>query len=520
MKKIFRVLGVILLTYSIHACKKDKPKLPVVTTTDVTEVSYTTATSGGEVSNEGGAPVTSRGVCWNTSIDPTIGNSKTNESGGGGSFTSKITQLLPSTLYYVRAYASNSAGTAYGDHVTFTTNQVEAPSLTTKAVNSITANTAASGGTVVTDNGGFVTVKGVCWSTNQNPTLADAKTLDGVDTGAYVSVLTGLRLLTKYYIRSYATNSAGTTYGNELNFTTIANLPTLNTTDASTIGATFAVSGGIISNDGGSAVTGRGVCWGTTQYPTVLDNTSNDGSGTGTFTSLITPLTALTNYYVRAYATNSAGTAYGCQVSFRTNINDEYAANIIPTGLALGESGISSASQLAYIVLTWDAIANPVIDHYVVEYKRSSYSFFTEAVAKSNTIKLDLLIPNISYDFQIASASITGTTSNFTSILTLTTKSQTFSPATVTGVSVIGLYRAALLQWTPNTSPDVVSYKIYRNTSNDPSTSTLVDTYIGNSYTDNGLVSGITYYYWIKAMDTSGNLSANYSVMVSATTSK
>ncbi|MCX6322508.1 MAG: IPT/TIG domain-containing protein [Bacteroidia bacterium] len=130
MKNIFRISSVIILSLSfifIHSCKKDKPTLPVISTTTITAISYTTATSGGEVTNEGGSPVTARGICWNTSIDPTISNNKTTESGGLGTFTSNLTQLTPNTLYYIRAYATNRAGTVYGNQVSFTTSPLVIP---------------------------------------------------------------------------------------------------------------------------------------------------------------------------------------------------------------------------------------------------------------------------------------------------------------------------------------------------------------------------------------------------------
>jgi Fibrobacter succinogenes major domain (Fib_succ_major). len=120
MKKILNISYTSFLILSIflfHSCKKEKPTLPIVMTAAITDISYTTANSGGEVTNEGGAPVTGKGVCWNTSADPTISNSKTNENGGLGAFTSNLTRLTPNTLYYVRAYATNIAGTGYGEQV-------------------------------------------------------------------------------------------------------------------------------------------------------------------------------------------------------------------------------------------------------------------------------------------------------------------------------------------------------------------------------------------------------------------
>jgi uncharacterized protein (TIGR02145 family) len=112
-------MGLVLgLTYS---CKKDKPTVPVITTTAVTAISSTTAASGGVVTNDGGANVTVCGVCWSTGQTPTTGDSKTTDGIGTGNFSSTITGLSANTNYYVRAYATNSAGTAYGNEINFTT---------------------------------------------------------------------------------------------------------------------------------------------------------------------------------------------------------------------------------------------------------------------------------------------------------------------------------------------------------------------------------------------------------------
>jgi M6 family metalloprotease domain len=99
-------------------------------------------------------------------------------------------------------------------------------------------------------------------------------------------------------------------------------LPTISTTSTSSITATNALSGGNITSDGNSAVTARGVCWATASGPTVSNSKTTDGTGSGIFTSTITGLTAGTVYYVRAYATNGVGTAYGNEVSFiYTNVD-------------------------------------------------------------------------------------------------------------------------------------------------------------------------------------------------------
>ena len=124
MKNLFRISGLILLTFLINFCKKDKPGFPTITTTDITEISYTSAYSGGNVTNDGGSTIVSLGVCWNTSIEPTIENCENSEPCGNSdlvSFTSHIYQLTANTLYYLRAYATNSVGISYGNEVSFTT---------------------------------------------------------------------------------------------------------------------------------------------------------------------------------------------------------------------------------------------------------------------------------------------------------------------------------------------------------------------------------------------------------------
>jgi len=95
-----------------------------ITTATITSITTTTATCGGNVVNNGGASVTAFGVCWNTSANPTIANNKTTDGSGTGTFTSSITGLTPGTTYYLRSYASNSAGTAYGNEISFTTTSI------------------------------------------------------------------------------------------------------------------------------------------------------------------------------------------------------------------------------------------------------------------------------------------------------------------------------------------------------------------------------------------------------------
>lgn len=293
--------------------------LPVVTTTDVTSITPTTATSGGNVTSDGGANVTVRGVCWSTTANPTIAGSHTTDGSGTGIFISYLNGLTPSMPYFIRAYATNSAGTAYGNELTFTTTDLSMPTVTTTAASNITQTSATSGGNVISDGGAFVTARGVCWSTTSNPSTAGNHTTDGSGTGVFVSNLSGLTANTPYYIRAYATNSVGTAYGTELTFSTIpVGLPTVITSTITNITQTTATGGGNVTCDGGITVTARGVCWSTSPAPTTAGNHTTDGSGPGSFVSNLTGLAANTLYYVRAYAINSMGTAYGNEESFTT----------------------------------------------------------------------------------------------------------------------------------------------------------------------------------------------------------
>ena len=137
-------------------------------------------------------------------------------------------------------------------------------------------------------------------------------------------------------------------------------VPTLSsTTAASSITETTSSNGGVISNDGGASVTARGVAWSTSTAPTISDSYTTDGTGTGTFTSSLTGLSGSTTYYVRAYATNSAGTAYGAEVSFTTaafsgSIGDAYQGGKVAYILQSGDPGYVAGEVHGLIAATSD----------------------------------------------------------------------------------------------------------------------------------------------------------------------
>jgi len=492
--------------------------LPEVVTSVITNITGGTATGGGEVISEGGHQVTARGVCWSESGNPTLNDPHTINGSGIGVFISQIMGLNAMALYYVRAYATNQAGTAYGNEVTFTTlntcpgipsieyegqvynvvmigtqcwlkenlnvgERIDAsqwqtnngvmekycydndtanctiyggmyqwdemmqystqqgvkgicptgwhlptdiewttlvdylggalvaggkmkeagtvhwvpsnvgatnesgftalpggyceppltspqfgwlghhgnfrsstengnyswdrrlesgstyvyringsksgghsvrciknlyPFVSTSPITNIGSITATGGGNVTLQGLYPVIARGVCWSTSQNPTLSDPHTVNGSGLGAFVSQLTGLTPGTVYYVRAYATNITGSSYGGQVSFLTLNDLPVVNTNPLTSIGDTMATSGGNVVIEGTYPVTARGVCWSIVQNPSLSDPHSTDGGGPGVFISELLGLSPLTTYYVRAYATNAWGTSYGNQVEFTT----------------------------------------------------------------------------------------------------------------------------------------------------------------------------------------------------------
>ena len=324
MKKIFnyRILAFLFMATILYAaCTKEtaNTRLPAqISTSQLKNVTSDSVTVVGFVV-AAGAGFTEEGVVYGTSAAPTTSNTKIAFTGPttGATYTIKIGGLAYATVYYARAYAINATGTLYGEQVTFTTLPV-VPTLTTAAITAVTGNAAAGGGNVTIDGGAAVTARGIAYGTAHNPVISGSKTSDGTGTGAFTSALASLKGNTTYYVRAYATNSAGTGYGPEVNFTTLVDLPVVTTTAVTGTTKTTAATGGAVTYDGGGAITARGIAIGAGANPTIAGSVIAGGTGTGTFTTNLTGLTKYTTYHVRAYATNSAGTAYGADITFTT----------------------------------------------------------------------------------------------------------------------------------------------------------------------------------------------------------
>ena len=398
---------------------------PTVTTTAITAITQTTATSGGNITADGGAAVTARGICWNTAPNPTTANNPTINGTGSGSFTSTLTGLAANTPYYVRAYATNSQGTAYGNEVTFTTssdgnltgsftdprdghvyrtvtigeqvwmteNLAYLPVVHSPTSESITEPRyyvyGYTGSNIVTAKqqinyttygvlynwpaaliacppgwhlpcddewtdfttflggesvaGGKMKETGTAHWLSPNTSATNESGFSALPGGFEWGVTFYSIGIVGYWwsstedsiygawVRSLSDNNSiiyreGTYKETGLSVrcvrdNTTAQLPSVTTSTINSITQTTATSGGNITADGGSAVTARGICWNTAPNPTTANSKTTNGTDTGSFTSNLTGLTENTPYYVRAYATNSQGTAYGNEITFTTSSN-------------------------------------------------------------------------------------------------------------------------------------------------------------------------------------------------------
>ena len=200
----------------------------------------------------------------------------------------------------------------------------EKPAVKTESVTAITELTATVNGVIVSDGGEALIARGVCFNVRPQPTIEQTKIeeKENIGTGNFSANLTGLTHNTKYYVRAYARNIMGTTYGEEIEFTTlrIYNAPVVTTVAATNVQFTTATVGGNVTDDGGKPLTAVGVVYSTSENPT-LETASKafaSKNETGAFTCNLTGLSEKTTYYFKAFATNEKGTTYGVQMSFTT----------------------------------------------------------------------------------------------------------------------------------------------------------------------------------------------------------
>ncbi|MBN2779007.1 MAG: hypothetical protein JXR36_15320 [Bacteroidales bacterium] len=197
-------------------------QFPTVQTISIGNITTNSATFNGSIVDNGGLSILQSGFCWNTVSNPTIADQIHTGYYQDGVYSANITELDYNTEYFVKAYAENAKGVSYGDEVSFMTLAGDLPIVSSTPISNITTTSAISGGTVTSDGGLPATARGVYWNTSLNPTIVNSHTTDGAGIGIFSSSITGLIPGTTYYLRAYVTNSQGTSYGNQLSFTTIS----------------------------------------------------------------------------------------------------------------------------------------------------------------------------------------------------------------------------------------------------------------------------------------------------------
>ena len=309
------------VNYGNEIIFKTKDGIPDITTADINNLTAISGQSGININNDGGLGIIESGVCWNTTGIPNLEDDFLTGGIEIGNYQINLENLQVNTTYFVRAYVINEIGIFYGSVINFTTKDGILDILTNN-ISEITSTTAIGGGKILDDEGLEILEKGICWNTTGNPVTSDQKTINGSDDAIFLSSIDGLNISTTYYVRAYAINDLGINYGNDISFTTSDGLPIINTIELSEITLTSLKSGGEIITDDGSAITEKGLCWNLTGAPTVIDTKRNEGYGSVNFTSYLENLTEGKTYYIRAYAINSIGIAYGKEISI--SLTDEF----------------------------------------------------------------------------------------------------------------------------------------------------------------------------------------------------
>ena len=306
----YLIIGFIFL----YACgekesiKGKTNKIPI-TTNQVTLITSDSAMGGGSIVDDGGEIIKERGICWSINKNPTVSDSKVASGIGKGAFSVMMKGLSPNTSYNVRVYSISEQGEVYGNEVNFKT-ATRRPSLVTTNISNLTGSKVTIANQILSDGGATITQRGVCWSSsNSTPTINDSINISTSTTSIYDVNLSTLMANTTYWLRAYATNSAGTGYSSPtISFRTSGpNLPELSTVSVTNITRTTAIASAFVNSNGGALLSNYGICVSTqnTMIPRVCYWVN--GNILGPYSLNINNLNPGTTYYVRAYANNAAG---------------------------------------------------------------------------------------------------------------------------------------------------------------------------------------------------------------------
>ena len=507
MKNLIKFCCYLSFAIFLLSCE-EKPRPPAITTSEETDVTTTSAVTGGNITDDGGAPIISKGVCWNITDNPTFENNRTSETGASTTFSSNLTQLSPKTLYFVRAYATNSAGTGYGESVSFTTLGDTPVSVAGGAIN-IALDSAIIYGTVnpnslsttISFEWGLTTDYGSTVNPSKNPVTGNTS----------VSVrakLTGLSPGTTYHFRIKAENSLGTTYSGDITFTTLGNAPSVTIKDVADLQVNAAtLNGSVNPNYLSTEVIFE---WGTTtQYGNIINALQSPITG-NTLVNVSTDLTGLaagTTYHFRIVAINESGITNSNDTTFTTlgkvpAISSEEASDIQVNTASLNGS-VNPNYLTTTVVFEWGT---------TTQYENTITALQSPLTGSTPiNVSADLtgLAAGTTYHFRIVATNESGITNgNDTTFTTLGRKpaisSQEASDIQVNTASLNGSVN-------PNYLPTTVVFEWgtttgYGNTIPARQSPVTGSSIVNVDESISGLTEGTTYHFRIKATNELGTI--------------
>lgn len=310
----------LFIIFIFFGCKTEELNtIPIVTTSSVSNIQQKAVVLNGDIKSDGFSKIKEKGFVYSeVNTNPTLNDNKVDAGSGLGTFNSIISNLKPNTKYYYKSYGINSTGTGFGEIMTFLTLDYNLATITSSSASDLTRTSVKLTGILNDDGGGVVSERGFCVSKSPNPTIKDLKfPVDNIGLGQYSLIVIKLEANTKYFYKSYSINEKGTNYGNEQSFSTLDyTVPRLNTGAVENISQT---SGSIpieIIDDGGLAITEKGLLFSYQPQPTLNDSKIQVINSTNKYSAELKNLNINSKIYCRAYAINSKGVGYGNEVDF------------------------------------------------------------------------------------------------------------------------------------------------------------------------------------------------------------
>jgi uncharacterized protein (TIGR02145 family) len=413
-----KAIATITLMFLFSCEEKDISLPPKVVTASIDHISATTAQVGGNVTNDGGAGVTERGVYWGTSSDPETTGTKLVIGNGMGIFYETLTSLDPGVKYYVKAFATNIKGTTYGNETFFTT-VISLPQVVTANPEPLSDTSVSVGGEVTSDGGFEVTERGVFWSTSPNSHNTGKKEVLGNGIGVFSTTLNNLVQGATYYTRAYAKNIKGMAYGNEVSFTTTMVEPSVQTLHTQDISTNFATINGEIISTGGSTITSKGFYISSQTDAHINGTRINVDGDEETFLAVVENLLPGQMYYYTTFATNSVGTGYGVELSFTTLGN-------VPDAVTDGFDELRTNSVTLRGLVNANRLSTIVQFEYGTSNSYGSSINADQSPVSDNDVEVTAvitgLLPNTTYHFRVVAQNELGTSygkdTTFTTVIT------------------------------------------------------------------------------------------------------